>query len=111
MRLLDVCRSTIRNDKTYDGSNVCEFQVTRNRDCLNQELVLALGIERGLILHSLQQNYFLISMSSIQVPRTCYTDLGRPHVSRVLYGQSWVEHSSCDDLVRCSRDVYGRKVG
>jgi len=47
----------MRNGETYDGSNICEFHVTRDRDCLNQELVLALGVKRGLVLHSLQQDY------------------------------------------------------
>lgn len=68
-RLLDMRRSTIRNDKTYDGSNVCELQVTRDRDCLDQELVFAFGIERGLVLHSLQQNFFLSACH----PYKCHT--------------------------------------
>lgn len=53
MQFLDMRRSTRRNGNTYDGSNVCELHVTCDRDCLNQEFVLALGIKRGLVLHSL----------------------------------------------------------
>ena len=42
---------------TYNGGDICVFHIACDCDSLNQELVLAFGVERGFVLHRLQQHY------------------------------------------------------
>lgn len=46
-------------EAAYNGCKVAEFLIARNGKGLNQELVATLGIQRRLLLHSLENNFWV----------------------------------------------------
>lgn len=96
--LLRVSRSASARgcgEETYNRGDVIEFHLTSDRHGLDQELVLAFGIRRGLLLHGLQQHYNN-PISSILCASQDGGDsnLGHRQSCRAQHGRSWDGHSS-----------------
>lgn len=62
---------------TYDGLHVAELEIARDEDGLDQKLVTALSVGRGILLHGLEEDYRRALVSSWTRADICNEDTNR----------------------------------